>query len=98
MKTVRKQIAEAIVAQLLEFERACCMCEKEFGVQPRPNVSHGYCKRHLIQMQKQVLKMAAERGNQPAMQTAQQRIRAVQQRPDTDFPPDLSQQRQAAPV
>lgn len=92
------RIAEFIVNELLEsahgITQACASCEAETG-QRTPNASHGYCKRHLIQMwqanAKQMPQMAAK---------AQERIADIQRRPDSDFPPDLSQQqqRQTAPV
>lgn len=90
-------VPQSIVDILLENElvRACAACEKETG-QRTPGASHGYCKRHLIDMHKQNLLAAIQSANQPSIRTAQERIREIRQRPDSDFPPDLSQRQQVA--
>jgi hypothetical protein len=41
--------AQQIVAILLEDNRVCAGCQKEFGTRPAPGSSHGYCRRHFIQ-------------------------------------------------
>ncbi len=78
--------AEAIVHILLDDEgiiRACSWCEKEFGRRtPGANVSHGVCKRHLAQ---QWRSMGYE-----------DKARQIEQRSDSEFPPDLAMQSQAA--
>ena len=84
--------AQKLVAILLESQSVCAGCQKEFGVQPQPGQSHGYCKRHLIEQYQQMLDMPGARAS------TEQRIAQIQQRPDTDFPPDLAQQRQAVPA
>lgn len=86
---------QIIVNVLLENVTACAACEGETG-RRTPGASHGYCKRHLIEMHKQNLMWAIQHKNQQGITTAQQRIAGIRARPDTDFPPDLSQQRQAA--
>jgi hypothetical protein len=88
--------AQQLVAILLETGeavRVCAGCQKEFGVRPGPNESHGYCKRHLIEMYQQMMQYPQGKAK------AEQSIRDIQQRPDDDFPPDLAQQqRQAVPA
>lgn len=89
--------AQQIVEMLLEDEvvRVCAGCQQEFGAQPPPNASHGYCKRHTLGMYQQMLDMV---GNSPKAQGIQQKMQEVQQKPDSAFPPDLAQQRQQADV
>jgi hypothetical protein len=41
--------AQQIVAILLEDNRVCAGCQKEFGTTPAPGSSHGFCRRHYIQ-------------------------------------------------
>jgi hypothetical protein len=87
--------AQQIVAILLEtgeVERVCAGCQKEFGIQAQGNQSHGYCKRHLIEMYQQMMEYPQGRAK------AEQKIAELQQRPDSEFPPDLAQQRQAVPA
>lgn len=86
-------VANQIVETLLEsghVVQACASCEQETG-QRTPNASHGYCKRHLIQMWQANAKQMPQMAEQARMRVAQ-----IQQRPESDFPPDLSQQRQGA--
>jgi hypothetical protein len=82
--------AQKVVALLLEtgeIESVCAGCQKEFGVEARSGQSHGYCKRHLIDQYKQMLVYPNGKAR------AEQQIAQIQQRPDSDFPPDLAQQR-----
>jgi hypothetical protein len=84
-------IAQQIVTALLEngAVQTCAACQKEFGVASQPGESHGYCKRHLMDMWGQF---------PPGHAKAAQMIRDIPGRPDSEFPPDLAQQRQAAPA
>jgi hypothetical protein len=90
-------VAQQTVETLLENVVAvCATCQQETGAPRQSNDSHGYCKRHTIEMHRHNLMNAIQRKDQAAMQRGQQTIAAIRARPDSDFPPDLSQQRQAA--
>lgn len=98
-------IAEKIVEALLGengMVTACATCEQETG-QRTPNASHSYCKRHMLEMYADALQSAKSMmGTNPkaANRVSQlmQSVRDIKQRPDSDFPPDLAQQRQAVPA
>lgn len=73
-----------------EIMRVCLICERERGqVQAPPGVkkSHGYCKRHYIEMVKINAQM---HGYRPA--DAQAAIAKAEARPDVDFPLDMSKE------
>jgi hypothetical protein len=72
--------AVSVVNLLLETQtmRVCAACEQEVGpvpVEPGVHKSHGYCRRHLLQIY-------AEDGIP---------LGDVQKQPDSFFPPDLSE-------
>lgn len=66
----------------INLVRACASCEREHGLRPNPEASHGYCKRHALAMWDMILstgwseKRARERA-------------AVAARPASEFPEDL---------
>jgi hypothetical protein len=100
-------LARLVVQTLLEDQAGsnviCAGCQQEFGVQPPPNASHSYCKRHLLQMYDQSLQMAKQTmGTNPkAADRVRQLLstmRDLKTRDEGTFAPDLShQQRQAQP-
>jgi hypothetical protein len=79
MKSDFSEDVRSVVNFLLEREGACAMCEREFGVH-NPNASHGYCKRHSLQMY-QSLKQT------PQIAAKIEQIKAM---PDDNFVPDLA--------
>lgn len=91
-------IAESIVNDLLENEgvvRVCASCQGEFGTTPPANASHGYCKRHTLEMYAHTLEMAKQRGNQERIAQVMRSIEEVKSRPESAFCPDQSQQQHA---
>jgi hypothetical protein len=102
-------IAEFIVNELLESSydvvSVCAGCQKEFGTTPPPNASHGYCKRHTLEMYADAMKMAKEMvGKNPnaagRVSQLMASIRDIRERPDSAFCPDMAQQQRqsAAPA
>jgi len=81
--------AANVVDMLIEAEivRVCMFCEKERGpvpIQPGQSKSHGVCRRHIPAF----VNYSAQ--GLPA-DYQQKMIATMQQKPDTDFAPDLSQ-------
>jgi hypothetical protein len=101
-------VAQRIVEILLEtpsydIVSVCAGCQKEFGTTPPRNASHGYCKRHTLEMYADAVNMAKQAmGTNPhaadRLRQLMASIRDVRQRPESDFCPDQSKQREAAPV
>jgi hypothetical protein len=97
---MNRMSARAIVGTLLEDAAVnviCAGCQQEFGVQPPPNASHGYCKRHLLQMYEQSLGMAKQTmGTNPKaadrVRQLLQSMRDIKNRDEGTFAPDLSHQ------
>ena len=80
--------AHDIVDSLLEgnLVLACASCEKEFKVH-NPEASHGYCRRHLIGMYRQMA-VANPGKNYDA------KIAELEARPGESFAPDMAKQQQ----
>lgn len=61
--------AAQVVHTLLEdgpLHRACANCQKDYGVKPEPQTSHGMCKRHWIEQMADLLgseELAAQKAN-----------------------------------
>jgi hypothetical protein len=88
--------AQNIVSILLEageVVRVCTGCQNEFGTQAAPNASHGYCRRHAIKMWQD-----EAQAHPSVAQLAQTNVAKIQQQPDSNFAPDMAQQRQAVPA
>jgi hypothetical protein len=93
-------LARLIVGTLLEdaaVNVVCAGCQQEFGVQPPPNASHGYCKRHMLEMYDDSLQMAkrAMGTNPKAADRVRQLLstmRDIKTRDEGTFAPDLSHQ------
>lgn len=76
--------ARQLVDKLLEEApiRACAACQKEFGIKPLPNTSHGSCRRHTIEFLASIMPL-------------EQATAKVDSKPPESFCPDLSQQHAA---
>lgn len=68
------------------YNRVCMGCEKERGLSPDPNGSHGYCRRHALEF----VQVMAKHGMAPDI--VKQKIAKIEAMPDTDFPPDMAEQ------
>lgn len=86
--------AERIVGQLLEepasFVRACAACEKESGQPATGQRSHGLCKRHKLEQWEELYQRARQAGDSAQAAKVKALIERDEQRPDAEFPPDLS--------
>lgn len=82
--------AKKVVDFVLENDamppRICSGCEKEFNIHD-PRASAGLCKRHMIGMYRDMM------GWYPGKASAYQaKIDEIEERPDTDFPPDMAKE------
>lgn len=79
----------------------CAHCEHELRLPQKGNESHGICKRHALEVQRMVIKMAVEMGNPDRINDAQRHLATIKNTPESEFDcPDLvaAQQRAVAPV
>lgn len=91
------KIAAQIVARLLEDlqgnRKVCITCQSALGLPQQPGDSHGYCKRHAVQMQEIVVKNALKSGKERLIKLANDRMIAIQNTPAEKYPPDLENTR-----
>lgn len=77
-----KERAQTVVSHLLEDgpEQRCVQCEKEFHIPPKQGVSHGLCKRHMLELYGEHM--------------GPDWVAKTEAKPESEFAPDMSQQRQ----
>lgn len=69
-----------VVDKLLEAVAVCAACQKEFGISPGPDETHGICKRHAVNY---YTDMFGDR---------EKAVQHLAHKPEGKFAPDLSRQ------